>query len=48
MGEHNVSLDTWNRYREGDTVTIEYLQDNPVRAGWPTMERLPPGSFLRS
>jgi hypothetical protein len=29
VGQEDVSLDTWNRYREGDTVTIEYLRDDP-------------------
>lgn len=29
VGQHDVSLDTWNRYREGDAVPIEYLRDNP-------------------
>ncbi len=29
VGQHDVSLDTWNRYREGDAVPIEYLRDDP-------------------
>lgn len=32
VGERDVSLDTWNRYREGDAVTIEYLRDDPGRS----------------